>query len=108
MNSTLTSQLFSELFGFATEEEMDDKFDDSDDNFTKEIVEERQEVVLCKSQLIRRISVCLRKVFLVSFLRKLLKEFYLIKDEKILEYSPNEPKVWEKPIHRRHVFLAHI
>ena len=105
VNSTQTSQLFSELFGFQTEEEMDDKFDDSDDNFTKEIVEERAEVILCKSQLIRRTFNSLRKVFLVSFLRKLLKEFYLIKDEKILEYSPNEAKVWEKPIHRRHVIL---
>ena len=105
VNSTQTSQLFSELFGFQTEEEMDDKFDDSDDAFTQAI---DAEVVLCKSQLMRRTHSSLMRVFLVSFLRKLLKEFYLLKDEKILEYSPNEAKVWEKPIHRRHVSIYYV
>ena len=105
VNSTLISQLFSELFGFQSEQEMDDKLDESDDNFTKE-VEEREEIVLCRTQVIKRVIHSLRKVFFVSFLRKLLKEFYLLKDEKILEYSPNEAKVWEKPIHRRHVFIV--
>jgi len=37
-----------------------------------------------------------------------LKEFYLIKDEKILEYSPNEAKTWEKPIHRRQIEASNL
>jgi hypothetical protein len=47
----------------------------------------------------------LKSVYFVSYLRKLLKEFFQIKDEKLLEYNSNESKVWEKPIHRRQVYL---
>ncbi|OTF75976.1 hypothetical protein BLA29_011770 [Euroglyphus maynei] len=45
----------------------------------------------------------LRTIYLQTLLRTLLKEFYLLKDEKINDYSTNDAKAWEKPIHRRQV-----
>ncbi|CAG2101801.1 unnamed protein product [Medioppia subpectinata] len=107
VNSTHTSQLFTELFGFESEEQMDDKFDDNYDTFANDL-RENETTIVCRQQVLKQIQRSLRRVFLVSILRKLLKEFYLIKDEKILEYSPNEPKVWEKPIHRRQIESSNL
>ena len=45
----------------------------------------------------------LRTIYLSTLLRTLLKEFYLLKDEKINDYSTNDAKTWEKPVHRRQV-----
>lgn len=45
----------------------------------------------------------LRTIYLSTLLRTLLKEFYLLKDEKINDYSTNDSKTWEKPVHRRQV-----
>lgn len=103
VNATHCALLFRDLFGFQSEQEMDEKFDENYEQFARELREESHEAVLCRAQLIRRTHAALKKVFVVGFLRRLLKEFYLLKDEKILEYSPNEAKQWEKPIHRRHV-----
>jgi hypothetical protein len=95
VNSTHCSQLFAEYFGFKTEEQFEEKLEENQnfDEFigNKEILD----------QLIKG----LKSVYFVSYLRKLLKEFFQIKDEKLLEYNSNESKVWEKPIHRRQVYL---
>lgn len=45
----------------------------------------------------------LRSMYLSTLLRTLLKEFYLLKDEKINDYSTNDSKTWERPVHRRQV-----
>ncbi|KAH9414368.1 hypothetical protein DERP_012017 [Dermatophagoides pteronyssinus] len=45
----------------------------------------------------------LRTIYLQTLLRTMLKEFYLLKDEKINDYSTNDAKTWEKPIHRRQI-----
>ncbi|CAG2169560.1 unnamed protein product [Oppiella nova] len=107
VNSTHTSQLFTELFGFESEEAMDEKFDDNYDTFAAEL-REAADTIACRQQVLRQIARSLRRLFLVALLRKLLKEFYLIKDEKILEYSPNEAKTWEKPIHRRQIEASNL
>ncbi|XP_046908210.2 nipped-B cohesin loading factor [Dermatophagoides farinae] len=50
----------------------------------------------------------LRTIYLSTLLRTLLKEFYLLKDEKINDYSTNDAKTWEKPVHRRQIESLHL
>lgn len=45
----------------------------------------------------------LRAIYLSTLLRTLLKDFYLLKDDKIKDYSTSDAKTWEKPVHRRQV-----
>ncbi|UXI19551.1 hypothetical protein NH340_JMT05494 [Sarcoptes scabiei] len=50
----------------------------------------------------------LRIIYLSTLLRTLLKECYLLKDEKINDYSTNDSKTWEKPVHRRQIESVHL
>lgn len=56
-----------------------------------------------KNERLKTLTRYLRIVYFSTLLRTLLKEFYLLKDEKINDYSSNDAKTWEKPVHRRQV-----
>lgn len=45
----------------------------------------------------------LHTIYLSNLMRTLLKEFYLLKEDKISEYSTTDAKTWEKAVHRRQV-----
>lgn len=61
-----------------------------------------------KNERLNNLVRSLRAIYLSTMLRTLLKEFYLLKDEKINDYSAADAKTWEKPVHRRQIESANL